>query len=68
MTNVNGVKPMKTKVTLTDLAMNGATLHEIAAALGHKSLKNAERYTADVNNMLLTKAALRKRPRFSIHD
>lgn len=49
-----------------DLAMNGATLHEIAAALGHKSLKSAERYTKAVENMRLTQAALQKRPRLSL--
>lgn len=52
------------KTCAVRLALLGCTPHEIAAITGHNSLKEVERYTANANRFLLSKAAHEKKLQF----
>ena len=48
------------KATATALAENGATAHEIMSITGHRSLKEAERYTRDARGRKMADSAMAK--------
>jgi integrase/recombinase XerD len=48
------------KATATRLAEAGATVHEIMAVTGHKTLKEIERYTAEAQKRMLADSGMSK--------
>lgn len=48
------------KACATRLADNGATVHEIMAITGHKTIKEVERYTMAANQKLLAESAIKR--------
>jgi integrase len=46
------------KAALTRLADNGCTAHQIMAVSGHKSIKEAERYTREADRKRLAREAM----------
>jgi integrase len=51
------------KAGMTRLADDGATVHEIMAVSGHRTLAEVERYTKEANDKLLATSAMAKRGR-----
>jgi integrase len=50
------------KAVLTRLADRNASVHEIAAVSGHKSLREVQHYTATANQSLLARSAMARLP------
>lgn len=48
------------KACATRLAENGATVHEIMAITGHKTIKEVERYTMAANQKRLAESAIKR--------